>query len=37
LVADSAMATAVTVPFIALGIWWITRRLHYKVLKTDKP
>jgi uncharacterized membrane-anchored protein len=37
LVADSAMATAVAVPFIALGIWWITRRLHYKVLKTDKP
>jgi hypothetical protein len=25
------------VPFIALVIWWITRRLHYKVLKTDKP
>ena len=37
LVADPAMATAVAVPFIALGIWWITRRLHYKVLKTDKP
>ena len=36
LVADSAMATAVAVPFIALGMWWITRRLHYKVLKTDK-
>jgi uncharacterized membrane-anchored protein len=36
LIADPAMATAVAVPFIALAIWWITRRLHYKVLKTEK-
>ena len=37
LIPNPAMATAVAVPFIALVIWWITRRLHYKVLKTDKP
>jgi len=34
---DPSVATGVAVPFIALGVWWITRRLHYKVLKTDKP
>lgn len=33
---DPAWATALAVPVIALVIWWITRRLHFKVLKTDK-
>jgi hypothetical protein len=30
------VSTALAVPVIALVIWWITRRLHFKVLKTDK-
>ena len=37
LISNPAIATAVAVPFIALVIWWITRRLHYRVLKTEKP
>jgi len=34
---NPAMATAIAVPLIALVIWWVTRRLHFKVMKTDKP
>ncbi len=33
---NPAMATAIAVPLIALVIWWVTRRLHFKVMKTDK-
>ena len=33
---DPTLATAMAVPLIALVIWWITRRLHFKVLKIDK-
>ena len=34
---NPAMATAMSVPLIGLVIWWVTRRLHFKVMKTDKP
>lgn len=34
---DPTWATALCVPFIALTVWWITRRLHYKVFKSDPP
>jgi uncharacterized membrane-anchored protein len=30
-----AMFTALTVPVIALLVWWITRRMHYKVFRPD--
>ena len=33
---NPAMATAMSVPLIGLVIWWVTRRLHFKVMKTDK-
>ena len=29
------MFTALTVPVIALLVWWITRRMHYKVFRPD--
>ena len=32
---DPTIFTAVAVPLIALVVWWITRRLHYKVLRPD--
>ena len=34
---NPAVATAIAVPLIALVIWWVTRRLHFKAMKTDKP
>ena len=34
-VADPSLVTAYAVPLIALVVWWITRRLHHKVLKPD--
>ncbi|MFM7697850.1 MAG: DUF3422 family protein [Limnohabitans sp.] len=34
-VSDPTMATAWAVPVIALVVWWITRRLHYKVFRPD--
>jgi uncharacterized membrane-anchored protein len=32
---DPIVATAWAVPVIALVVWWITRRLHYKVFRPD--
>ena len=32
---DPTVATAWAVPVIALVVWWITRRLHYKVFRPD--
>ena len=34
-ISDPTLFTALAVPFIALVVWWITRRLHYKVLRPD--
>jgi uncharacterized membrane-anchored protein len=34
---NPAVATAIAVPLIAMLIWWVTRRLHFKAMKTDKP
>ena len=34
---NPAVATAIAVPLIAILIWWVTRRLHFKAMKTDKP
>ena len=34
-ISDPTMATAWAVPVIALVVWWITRRLHYKVFRPD--
>jgi uncharacterized membrane-anchored protein len=33
---NPAVATAIAVPLIAMMIWWVTRRLHFKAMKTDK-
>jgi uncharacterized membrane-anchored protein len=35
LINDPTTFTAAAVPLIALVVWWITRRLHYKVLRPD--
>ena len=32
---DPTLFTAVAVPLVALVVWWITRRLHYKVLRPE--
>ena len=34
-ISDPTLATAWAVPVIPLVVWWITRRLHYKVLRPD--
>ena len=33
---NPALVTAIAVPLIAMMIWWVTRRLHFKAMKTDK-